>query len=166
MSFNRFMIGIIIGLAITSSLLFSVSCSLSDSDSVSDSGDAMGAETSSEDESYDDETTDSATNDSEKQDTSEKDESVQESSSSKEENQNSDTRTKKDEKHGLSLERRKTIFWDLVYDQDRLSETGSSSAKKMNNTYKVIAEQYAIEESVVKAISDEGISNEWPMPAK
>jgi len=56
----------------------------------------------------------------------------------------------------LSLSKRKEIYYNLI----KLQDTGYDSRK----SYTKIAQQYGIEEKLVKEIVGEGLTKGWPMP--
>lgn len=58
--------------------------------------------------------------------------------------------------HGLSIETKKRVFFELVAAQD--SGVGD------NKAYGIIAKRFSIDESTVRKIAVEGSANGWPMP--
>jgi len=64
----------------------------------------------------------------------------------------------------LDLATRKEIYYNLVALQHRISWDDPQYSEKMDDTYRIIAEQYGISIEEVGEIVTEGILKAWPKP--
>jgi hypothetical protein len=65
---------------------------------------------------------------------------------------------------GLTLAKKKQIFYELVALQDRYMKQDPYDTQKQQDAYRVIAKRFGISEKRVREIAVEGVRNGWPKP--
>jgi len=65
---------------------------------------------------------------------------------------------------GLSLAKKKQIFYDLVALQDKYMYQDPYNTQKQHDAYREIAKRHNVSEKKVREIAIEGIKKRWPTP--